>query len=299
MLVNEPEKISFINKILSYVRGFLARKYFLVNRKKLETAHKTKIESLLIDYKFPNILKAENKRTTNYSKMGWQEFYPSDEKKFVKNYGRVLNTQLIHISSYEIYQGSINYKNQKHGYGVSIFKNGTKFTGFWEENNFEGWGEMIDCEGNIYHGEFTNGNLNGKGVKYSINGNFYKGQFKNGLRSGHGLEETKEHTYKGNYENDKKNKIGKLVYKNIKDTYEGEFHDNNITGKGEYSWENGDTFIGDFINGKMDGRGHYKWPDGGEYEGTYINNIKQGTGRFKWSNGKIFEGPFVDGIFYF
>lgn len=157
---------------------------------------------------------------------------------------------------------------------------------------------MIDCEGNIYHGEFTFGILNGKGEKFSINGNYYKGEFKDGLRSGKGYEETKEHTYEGNYENDKKNKIGKLVYKNIKDSYEGEFHDNNITGKGEYCWENGDKFIGDFINGKMDGRGHYKWPDGGEYEGTYINNIKQGTGKFKWSNGKIFEGPFIDGKLY-
>ena len=96
---------------------------------------------------------------------------------------------------------------------------------------------------------------------------------------------------------DKKNKKGKLVYKNIKDSYEGEFLNNNITGKGEYKWENGDVFVGDFINGKMHGRGHYKWPDGGEYEGEYINNIKAGMGKFKWSNGKIYEGTFEDGKF--
>ena len=92
--------------------------------------------------------------------------------------------------------------------------------------------------------------------------------------------------------------LNTLVYKSIKDSYEGDFFDNNITGNGEYKWENGDIFIGDFINGKMHGKGLYKWPDGGEYEGEYTNNIKEGIGRFKWSNGKIYEGPFEGGKYF-
>lgn len=253
------------------------------------------IENLQIQYKTSNILRAENKRKIPYSKTGWKKFYPMDETKFTKNYGKVIQTQLLHINNDEIYTGSIDLKNKKHGFGISTLKNGTKLTGFWEENNFEGWGEMIDQDGNIFQGLFVQGILNGKGEKFSINGNHYEGDFLNGLRCGQGREETKEHVYVGNYENDKKNKKGKLVYKNMKDSYEGEFLDNNITGKGEYKWENGDKFVGDFINGKMDGRGHYKWPDGGEYEGEYVNNIKEGNGKFKWSNGKIFEGPFIKG----
>jgi hypothetical protein len=204
---------------------------------------------------------------------------------------------MLHINNCEIYTGSIDLDNKKHGFGISIYKNGTKYTGFWFKNIFEGWGEMIDSDGSISHGLFSNGYLNGKGEKYYKDGNYYKGEFIDGLRSGHGIETTKEHDYEGNFENDKKNKNGKLVYKKIKDSYEGEFLNNNITGKGEYKWENGDVFVGDFINGKMHGRGHYKWPDGGEYEGEYINNIKAGMGKFKWSNGKIYEGTFEDGKF--
>ena len=261
----------------------------------MEITYKRDIENLEIQYKSSNIVRAENKRSVPYSKTGWKKFYPIDENKFVKNYGQTVETKLMLINNNEIYTGTVNIQNKKHGYGISTLKNGTKYTGYWEENHFEGWGETIDSDGNIFHGLFIQGTLNGKGEKFSINGNYYEGEFMDGLRCGQGHEETKEHVYDGNYDNDKKNRKGKLVYKNLKDSYEGEFLDNNITGKGEYKWANGDKFVGDFINGKMDGKGFYKWPDGGEYEGSYVNNIKEGTGKFKWSNGKVFEGPFDEG----
>ncbi len=254
------------------------------------------IENLKIQYKSSNLDKAESKRIAPYNKDGWKKFYIKDSDKFTKkNYGTTVFTKLIVFDNQEIYTGQINFKNQKHNFGISILKNGCKYTGFWFENKFEGWGELIDSDGNIFQGLFSNFKLNGKGEKYSLNGNHYEGDFKSGLRWGLGKEETKDHNYVGQYEKDKKNLKGKLVYKNIKDSYEGDFVDNNITGKGEYKWENGDIFIGDFVNGKMHGSGIYKWPDGGEYKGEYINNIKEGKGKFMWSNGKIYEGPFVGG----
>lgn len=110
-----------------------------------------------------------------------------------------------------------------------------------------------------------------------------------------GIDETNEHVYQGNFKHDKKEGMGKLEYKTIKDVYEGEFKDNNITGHGFYIWANQDQYTGLFLNGKMHGKGIYRWPDGGEYEGDYKHNIKEGKGRFKWSNGKIYEGPFKNG----
>lgn len=284
-----------MNIILAYIRGFLAKKKFQRNRRTLEINYERDVQNLQIQYKTSSLMKAENRRVVPYSKTGWKKFYPYEENKFNLNYGKTLNIKILVINNQEIYTCQINYNNQKHGFGVSILKNGCKYTGFWYENTLEGWGEYIDSDGNIFQGLFSKGKLNGKGEKFSLNGNHYEGDFVDGLRCGYGREETKDHVYVGQYEKDKKNKRGKLIYKSIKDTYEGDFIDNNITGKGEYTWENGDVFIGDFVNGKMHGRGLYKWPDGGEYEGEYINNIKEGKGRFKWSNGKIYEGPFVAG----
>ncbi len=154
---------------------------------------------------------------------------------------------------------------------------------------------MVSSLFNIILGAFEKGKLSGYGEKYCLNGNNYIGQFKNGLKDGVGIDENNEHFYEGEFREDKKEGKGKLKYKIIQDTYEGEFKDNAITGTGFYIWSNRDTYEGTFLNGKMEGRGKYKWPDGGEYEGDYRNNIKEGVGRFKWSNGKIFEGPFKNG----
>jgi hypothetical protein len=287
--------LQIINLIYAYIKGFLARKKFFKNKKNLEINHERDIENLNIQYKSSNLMKAESQRCVPYSKTGWKKFFPYDQEKFNKIYTKTLIVKMLVINNKEIYTGEINYNNKKHGFGTSITKSGCKFTGYWFENSFEGWGEYIEADGNIFQGLFVNSKLNGKGEKFSFNGNHYEGDFIGGLRCGYGREETKDHVYVGQYENDKKNQKGKLVYKNIRDYYEGVFSDNNITGKGEYSSENGDVFIGDFINGKMHGRGLYKWPDGGEFEGQYINNIKEGKGRFKWANGKIYEGPFVAG----
>lgn len=293
--MNSPEKLQVINLIYAYIRGFLARKKFVRIKKTLEINRERDIENLNIQYKTSNLMKAESRRCQPYSKTGWKKFYPYDQDKFNVDYGKTFVIKLLIINNQEIYTGEININNQKHGFGISINKSGYKFTGYWFKNSFEGWGEYIDSDGNIFQGLFVNHKLNGKGEKFSVNGNHYEGDFIYGLRSGYGREYTKDHVYIGQFENDKKNNKGKLVYKNIEDFYEGQFIDNNITGKGEYKWGNGDVYIGDFINGKMHGKGLYRWPDGGEYEGEYIDNIKEGRGRFKWANGKIFEGPFVAG----
>ena len=128
-----------------------------------------------------------------------------------------------------------------------------------------------------------------------LNGSLYIGDFANGVREGQGKEETSDHIYEGYFSNDMKNGKGKVTYKTLNDSYEGEFHDNLITGIGLYQWSNGESYYGSFVNGKMHGKGLYKWPDGGQYEGDYINNIKEGKGVFKWPNGKTFEGDFKKG----
>ena len=55
---------------------------------------------------------------------------------------------------------------------------------------------------------------------------------------------------------------GQLPLVNFKDgsTYEGEWRDGKMHGRGIYSWPNGDVFEGDWRNGKMHGRGIHTWP---------------------------------------
>ena len=118
----------------------------------------------------------------------------------------------------------------------------------------------------------------------------------NGKKDGKGIEKTNEYNYEGDFENDLKHGRGKIIfYNNISDTYEGQFKNGEITGKGLYIWKNEHTYFGDFLAGKMHGKGIYKWPDGNQYEGQYINGIKEGYGEFRWADGRIYRGPFEKG----
>ena len=300
---NDTYKIVLIQSVY---RGHAFRNLYNSELKqKLTQEVNQLIKDLTEQYTKFNLKRAESLIGSKFDKLGYKTFYPENsksekeekEKLFTYDYGKTYNCNLLIISGIipSFYIGQVKLDYARHGYGVTLLSDGSKYEGYWRNNYFTGWGRYIDSDGTLYEGYFLNGKLNGKGIKKSLNGNVYIGDFVDNKREGTGKEETNEHIYEGEFKNDKKNGNGKLAYKLLKDTYEGEFKDNCITGMGFYTWANKDTYKGTFVNGKMHGKGLYKWPDGGEYYGEYVNNIKEGNGRFKWVNGKVFEGQFKRG----
>jgi len=51
-----------------------------------------------------------------------------------------------------IYKGNWNYQGKKHGYGILITKEGSKYEGFWKNDQLEGIGRFIEIRGNYYDG---------------------------------------------------------------------------------------------------------------------------------------------------
>ena len=298
-LFNENE-IKQIIKIQRNYLGFIYRKkYPNIKNSQIQYTNNL-IKDLTEQYtKNNNVKRTETFIGHKFDKNSWKNYYNNEledtiQKLFNYDYGKTLYQKIL-IENNSFYQGEVNLKTQKNGNGILLKSNGSKYEGSFRLNFFTGWGRFIDEEGTIYEGYFINNKLTGKGLKKSLNGNIYIGDFIGNKKDGFGREETNEHIYEGDFKYDKKNGNGKLTYKLLKDTYEGEFKDNNITGVGFYTWVNKDTYNGSFLNGKMHGKGLYKWPDGGEYYGDYVNNIKEGYGRFKWNNGKIYEGEFKKG----
>ena len=288
-------------KIQSIYKGYIYRKKYnnYIKQKQIEETNQL-IKDLIEQYTKFNLKRAESLIGTKFDKKGYKIYYKDKNQinnLFKYNYGKIFYTKLLiyHDTISSFYSGEVNINNEKHGYGILLKSDGSKFEGSWRLNNFTGWGRFIDYDGTLIESYFFNGKANGKGMKKNINNCIYIGDFINNLKDGYGKEETNEYLYEGEFKNDKKNGNGKLIYKLLNDIYEGEFKDNFITGVGFYTWKNKDTYKGSFINGKMHGKGFYKWPDGGEYYGDYYNNIKEGNGRFKWANGKIFEGQFKNG----
>ena len=294
---NDNYKITLIQSVF---RGYIYRKnYKFIKQKQIQETNQL-LTQFIEQYTKFNLKRAESLIGTKFDRNGYKLYYNDENeinKLFNFSYGKIYNTKLLIISGIipSFYTGEVNINNQRHGYGILLKNDGSKYEGHWKNNIFNGWGRFIDYDGTLIESNFINGKANGKGMKKTLNGLLYIGDFIDNLKDGNGKEETNEHIYEGEFKKDKKNGNGKLIYKLLNDYYEGEFKDNCITGVGFYTWKNKDTYKGTFVNGKMHGKGYYKWPDGGEYYGEYVNNIKEGNGKFKWSNGRIFEGQFKKG----
>ena len=190
--------------------------------------------------------------------------------------------------------------NSLTGKGALYLQNGKKYEGNFINGELNGWCRYISNKAICYEGLFIDGILNGKGEIIKINENrkkyIYKGNIKNFKKDGDGTEKTNEFFYEGQFLNDIKHGQGKIIfYNNTSESYEGEFKNGEITGKGFYIWKNKHTYLGEFFCGKMHGKGLYKWPDGNVYEGDYIYGVKEGYGKFIWADGRIYKGPFKNG----
>ena len=53
-----------------------------------------------------------------------------------------------------IYKGEWNIQGKKHGYGILITKEGSKYEGFWKNDHLDGIGRFIEKKGNYYDGNY-------------------------------------------------------------------------------------------------------------------------------------------------
>ena len=101
----------------------------------------------------------------------------------------------------EIYKGSWNTNNQRHGFGININPNGLIYKGLWKQGNIGKYGLFVEENGNYFKGELKNQKLEGKG-EMEIKGKYkYVGDFSNDLPNGKGILEDYEKGFK--YEGDK------------------------------------------------------------------------------------------------
>ena len=148
--------------------------------------------------------------------------------------------------------------------------------------------------------------LTGKGLLTFINKMKYLGSMKNGL-----------------LESGPNNDKCQIIFGDGT-KYEGEIHENKITGNGKYIFPSGSIYEGGLLNGLRHGTGKYSSPEGITYEGDWKNGLKDGKGIMKrdtmtyegewkdgrihglgkihWANGNLYDGHFkmnhIDGNGY-
>ena len=153
------------------------------------------------------------------------------------------------------------------GYNYTTLGNGGKFVGEYEN------GQPI--KGTINYADGISGELDllNRTITYS-NGDLYEGDIKNGLRDGN----------------------GKLTRSATGDVYVGQFKDDEISGKGTFTYSNGDVYEGELLNSQKHGQGKFTYANGNVYEGQFANDVRSGKGRFTWASGTHYEGDFAEDL---
>ena len=199
------------------------------------------------------------------------------------------NNKVIYFGEWDI------QNNLRHGRGIQLWQDFSKFSGYWKKGRACGKGKLIHADGDIYEGDWKDDKPSGYGIYIHIDGTKYEGEWKDDKQNGKGKEMWPDGTsYEGDYLDGKKHGYGIFKWSD-NSIYKGQFDNNNIQGKGIYTFVDGRKYEGDWKNNKMDGKGEFTWPDGRKYTGEYKNDKKEGFGLFEWPDGRKYQGEWKNG----
>jgi len=166
------------------------------------------------------------------------------------------------------YIGECNEKGVPHGRGKFVSSSGDVFEGEFQNGRIEGRGSLTDKAGNRYVGTFKDSLRHGKGVEKMATGDIYEGQFLNDKRCGYGT-----------------------LYKFDKAEFSGNFDNNQFDGYGTYTWpDKKQSYEGNWKNGKMHGRGKLTFENGDFFQGEFVDGVREGNGVLRINNGRNISG---------
>lgn len=207
----------------------------------------------------------------------------------------VVKKRPIPSSNGGTYTGDINALNQYHGFGIFVWKDGSKYEGFWHNGKATGKGRLINADGGAYEGQWENDKANGLGRYLYKDGSVYEGNWLNDKQNGQGVETWPDGSrFEGNFIMGRKNGKGKYVWADGT-SYSGEFKDNKFEGYGTYVWKDKSVYNGEWVENKKCGKGIFMWEDGRKYEGDFLNDKKHGFGILTWPDGRRYEGMWKNG----
>lgn len=188
-------------------------------------------------------------------------------------------TYTYHENPYFQYQGSY-HKGVKHSESGNastlIMRDGTKFTGQFQNGEIQGYGIKTWPDGRCYEGQFHQGEIHGSGLMTyapkSRNGDkHYEGQFNLNSREGEGiLTKLNGDIFEGSFSANHPNGMT-VIYFADGNNYEGEVINGVMTGQGFLQCQNGKCYSGQFKDGKLNGEGKYFVKEGTySFESSFI-----------------------------
>jgi hypothetical protein len=91
------------------------------------------------------------------------------------------------IEENTLYYGHWNPEtNERHGFGMQIWPDGSKYVGYWKNDRTNGQGRLIHHDGDVYVGEWKDDLAHGIGEYTDATGMVYKGSWINDQQEGKG-----------------------------------------------------------------------------------------------------------------
>ena len=152
----------------------------------------------------------------------------------------------------------------RNGQGVTTTKNGSAYTGEFQEYLRHGQGVYIDAVTNVsYNGAWMNDVRHGTGQLFNGEGSLL---------------------YDGEWRHDKQT-LGKCFDPIEKWTYDGELLANKFHGQGKFQDRHGSSYVGEWKEGQKHGLGCQKDKSSNVYIGEFVNDVRQGEGEELISDG--------------
>ena len=271
-LMKNPQIAKNVRESQMHVNNYLKKFENNSNSFNRSTSKKMKTKNNL--YNSININNLKNiKGIKDFSPDFYKNFYDKNDPFFKPiPVGEIYHNQIINNTyNNEVYQGDVNSKGQKHGFG-KLTTPYMERIGTWKNDRLNGWGREVRKTGEIYEGKFVGDAIRGKGI--SLEGDVL---------------------YIGNMVNNKKHGKGEIFTNDYH--YVGDFNNDSIDGKGRIELYDKGVYEGEFMDGYMTGYGVFKYPNGDYYEGEMEEGNMHGLGKFTSKNGKIYEGRFINGKF--
>ena len=142
-----------------------------------------------------NALSEEDDKNFHYKPIETNLITPEEFQEFCATHNSLNDSISVEIrpttacENKTIYYGEWDIKkNLRHGRGIQVWPDGSKYIGYWKNNQANGKGKLIHQDGDIYEGDWQSGKPNGKGCYIHLDGSKYVGDWKNDKQEGTGEE---------------------------------------------------------------------------------------------------------------